>query len=729
MLSANPNQVYLNGMTRLKYEKGKKMPSDSIVVPLLFNLSLIALLASCGPSNNMQNTPPDGSIAITEPPDNAILKTPELGSFGIDISYQDTETKPGDDFFRYANGGWLDTFELPASRSSYGSFTVLSDRSDQRVRGIIEDLSQAEPPQGSIEQKISDYYLSYMNINTLNDRGIGPLQDGLSRLREIDSRDELVTAFGRSFIENTATPFGFYVGADRSNPDRHQLVLSVGGISLPDRDYYLRDTEEFQDVRTAFVEHITEIFELASIEDASEKARSILNLETAIAENLWPRNQRRNRDLTYNPMTFSEFKTTYSEFDWDSYFNAAGISQLEDLNVSYPSAMSPIIGLVNSIPIDDWVSYMTYRLIVDSASTLSEDLDNARFNFYSTVLRGVPEQRERWERGVARVGALNSLGEAVGQVYVQRHFPESAKQQMEQLVENLRSALAQSIDEIQWMSTTTKDEAQKKLQSFRPKIAYPDEWRDFSSLEIDRNDLFANAQSIREFNYADEIQRLGKPTNREEWGMTPQTVNAYYNSSFNEIVFPAGILQPPFFDPNADAAVNYGGIGAVIGHEMGHGFDDQGSKSDFAGIQRNWWTDEDRANFEELTKAIASQYDKFQPVPGYFIDGNFTLGENIGDIGGLSLAYRAYQMSLNGEEAPIIAGLTGDQRFFLSWAQVWQRKYREDALIQRLTSDPHSPSEFRVNGVVRNFDEWYEAFDVQAGDKLYLPPEERVRIW
>ena len=705
------------------------MPSDSIGVPLLFNLSLIALLASCGPSNNMENTPPDRSVAITEPLDNATLKTTELGSFGIDMSYQDTETKPGDDFFRYANGGWLDTFELPASRSSYGSFTVLSDRSDQRVRGIIEDLSQTEPPQGSMEQKISDYYLSYMDIDTLNDRGIGPLQDGLSRLREIDSRDELVTAFGRSFIENTATPFGFYVGADRSNPDRHQLVLSVGGISLPDRDYYLRDTEEFQDVRTAFVEHITEIFELASIEDASDKARSILNLETAIAENLWPRNQRRNRDLTYNPMTFSEFKTTYSEFDWDSYFNAAGISQLEDLNVSYPSAMSPIIDLVNSIPIDDWISYMTYRLIVDSASTLSEDLDNARFNFYSTVLRGVPEQRERWERGVARVGALSSLGEAVGQVYVQRHFPESAKQQMEQLVENLRSALAQSIDEIEWMSTATKDEAQKKLQSFRPKIAYPDEWRDFSSLEIDRNDLFANAQSIREFNYADEIQRLGKPTNREEWGMTPQTVNAYYNSSFNEIVFPAGILQPPFFDPNADSAVNYGGIGAVIGHEMGHGFDDQGSKSDFAGIQRNWWTDEDRANFEELTKAIASQYDKFQPVPGYFIDGNFTLGENIGDIGGLSLAYRAYQMSLNGEEAPIIAGLTGDQRFFLSWAQVWQRKYREDALIQRLTSDPHSPSEFRVNGVVRNFDEWYEAFDVQAGDKLYLPPEERVRIW
>ena len=700
-----------------------------VILSSLWGLILIALLSSCGPGSDMEGALLPRPETVTKPLEIATSSAPELGNFGIDMSHQDPEIRAGDDFFRYANGGWLDTFELPPSRSSYGSFTVLSDRSDQRVRGIIEDLSQTEPTQGSIEQKISDYYLSYMNVDVLNDRGIGPLRDGLAKLREIESKDELVVALGRSFIENTATPFGFYVGADRSNPDRHQLVLSVGGISLPDRDYYLRDTEEFNDVRAAYVGHITEILGFASIEDASQKAQNILDLETAIAESLWPRNQRRNRDLTYNPMTFADFKDTYPGFDWDSYFNAAGINQLEDLNVSYPSAMSPIIDLVNSLPVDHWVSYMTYRLIVDSASTLSEELDNARFNFYSTVLRGVPEQRDRWERGVSRVGALNSLGEAVGQVYVQRHFPESAKQQMEQLVENLRAALEQSIIEIDWMSSATKHEALQKLQSFRPKIAYPDEWRDFSSIEINQNDLFANAQRIREFNYTDEIERLGKPTNREEWGMTPQTVNAYYNSSFNEIVFPAGILQPPFFDPQADAAVNYGGIGAVIGHEMGHGFDDQGSKSDFAGIQRNWWTDEDRENFELLTRAIASQYDKFEPVSGYFIDGNFTLGENIGDIGGLSLAYRAYKMSLAGEDAPIIDDLTGDQRFFLSWSQVWQRKYREDALIQRLTSDPHSPSEFRVNGVVRNFDEWYEAFDVEEGDALYLPPEERVRIW
>ena len=698
---------------------------------IALSISIATLLTACGTEENQTTATSSTEVTATTQP--AAVSTassaPELGSFGIDMSHQDTNTQPGNDFFRYANGLWLDTFELPASRSNYGSFTVLSDRSDQRVRNIIDDLANTEPAQGSIEQKISDYYLSYMNTEVLDERGISPLLSGLSALSEIDTREELIQGFGRAFIDNTATPFGFYIGTDRSDPDRHQVVLSVGGIGLPDRDYYLFDTEQFQNVRSEYLLHIARVFDFANIENAQAKAEKILRLETEIAEHLWPRDQRRNRDLTYNPMSFTEFKAEFSGINWDAYFVAAGVTELKDLNVSFPSAMSPIIELVNTTPVEDWVAYMTYRYIVDSAPVLSEEIDNERFHFYSTILSGVPEQRERWERGVARVGALNSLGLAVGQVYVQRHFPESAKQQMVELVENLRAAVAQSIDEIDWMGPQTKEEAHMKLQSFRPKIAYPDEWKDLSSIEIARDDLFANAQNIREFNWEDEIDRLDQPTNREEWGMTPQTVNAYYNSSFNEIVFPAGILQPPFFDPSADAAVNYGGIGAVIGHEMGHGFDDQGSKSDYAGIQRNWWTDEDRANFEVLTTALAAQYDQFEPVPGYFVDGNFTLGENIGDVGGLSLAYRAYQMSLNGDEAPVIDGLTGDQRFFLAWAQVWQRKYREDELIQRLTTDPHSPAEYRVNGVVRNFDEWYEAFDVQPGDELYLPPEERIRIW
>lgn len=654
---------------------------------------------------------------------------PELGDFGVDLSQQDPNTKPGDDFFRFANGKWLDEFELPADRSNYGSFSVLGDRSDERVNTIIEDLSAAEPAADTVEQKISDYYLSYMNTEVLDERGIGPLREKLAQLSAIDSRAALIEALGRSQLDATASPFGWYVGADRRDPDRHQLVLSLGGIGLPDRDYYLLDTEQYVSVRSEYVAHIERMLGFAGIENAAEKAQAVLALETAFAENLWPRADRRNRDLTFNPMTYTEFKAAYPNMDWDAYWAAAGISEIEDLNVSYPTAMAPIIALLDSVAVEDWVSYMSYQHISNLASVLSQEIDNENFHFYSTVLNGVPEQRQRWERGVERVGSLNSLGEAVGQIYVQKHFPEAAKQQMQGLVENLRTALANSIASLDWMGEETKNEARLKLESFRPKIAYPDEWRDLSAIEISRDDLFANARSVREFNYADEISRLGKPTNREEWGMTPQTVNAYYNSSFNEIVFPAGILQPPFFDPAADMAVNYGGIGAVIGHEMGHGFDDQGSKSDSLGVQRNWWTDDDRANFEKLTTALAAQYDQFEPVPGYFIDGNFTLGENIGDVGGLSLAYRAYKLSLDGEEAPVIDGLTGDQRFFLSWAQVWQRKYREDALIQRLTSDPHSPSEFRVNGVVRNFDEWYEAFDVQPEDALYLAPEDRVRIW
>ena len=698
----------------------------SSLIKIFFTTSF-AILAACSAEESTVGSVQ--SAAENPAAEDLEVLTAEIGSFGIDLSHQDPDTRAGDDFFRFTNGQWLDTYELPADRSNYGSFSVLGDRSDERVRTIITDLTSIEPAQDSMEQKISDYYLSYMNTDALNERGISPLLPGLSQLAQIDTAQELVAAFGRSRIDTTASPISFGIGADRSNADRHQLGVSIGGIGLPDRDYYLEDTEQYLNIRAEYTAHIERILDFANIEDSAAKAAAVLAVETRIAEHVWPRAERRNRDLTYNPMSYDEFTAAYPGFDWDAYFSSAGVQSLEDLNVSYPSAMAPIIDLIAEIPVANWNSYMTYHFISNNAGVLSDEIDQENFHFYSTILNGVPQQRERWERGVARVSALNSLGEAVGQVYVERHFPESAKQQMGDLVENLRTALAQSIEQLDWMGDETKAEAILKLNAFRPKIAYPDEWTDLSSIEIGRDDLFANAQSVREFNYEDSLSRLGKPTNREEWGMTPQTVNAYYNSSFNEIVFPAGILQPPFFDPAADLAVNYGGIGAVIGHEMGHGFDDQGSKSDSMGVQRNWWTDEDRSNFEVLTTALAAQYDQFEPVEGYFIDGNFTLGENIGDVGGLSLAYRAYKMALGGEEAPIIDGLTGDQRFFLSWAQVWQRKYREDALIQRLTSDPHSPSEFRVNGVVRNFDEWYEAFNVQPEDALYLSPEERVRIW
>ncbi|MBL4819483.1 MAG: M13 family metallopeptidase, partial [Gammaproteobacteria bacterium] len=571
----------------------------------------------------------------------------ELGEWGVDLTIRDLSIKPGDDFFRYATGSWLETFEIPADKSRYGAFDSLWDRSDQRIRGIIEDLVDQEPAQDSMDRKIADYYLSYMNIQVLDEQGIDPLRPALKRISDIESREDLIVAFGRSPVKGTSYPIGFRVGTDRVNPDRHQLNVTVTGTSLPDRDYYLENTERLVGIRKDFVEHVARMFEFAGFENASMKAHTVLEIETQIATHMWPRAQRRNRDLTYNPMSYDEFRQAYPGYDWDLFFSTAGIENLEDLNVVYPSAMSPIIELINRTSINSWKNYLAYHLISTNSGVLSQEIDDESFAFYSTTLRGVPQQRERWERGVSRVGSLNSLGEALGQVYVEKYFPESAKQQTRELVENLRSALGRSIAENDWMDEATRAEANLKLNSFRPKIAYPDVWRDLSGIQITRGNLFANAQNVRDYFYQDNISRLGKATDRERWGMTPQTVNAYYNSSFNEVVFPAGILQPPFFDPAADLAVNYGGIGGVIGHEMGHGFDDQGSKSDYLGIQRNWWTDSVREAFDAKTSALATQYDGYEPVEGQNIDGNFTLGENIGDVGGLSMAYRAYQMALN----------------------------------------------------------------------------------
>jgi len=654
---------------------------------------------------------------------------PELGTWGVELQNRDLSVAPGDDFFRYANGTWIENYEIPADKSRFGAFDALGDRGDERIRNIIEDLVNSEPAADSLEQKIADYYLSYMDTDRLNQLGVNPLSPLLAEIMAISEFDKLIEALGSAKINGTSTPLRFGIGTNRLDPDSHQLWISISGISLPDRDYYLEDAPRFAEIRNQFQDHVSQMLTLAGMDNTIEKAEAVLDIESQIAQHMWPRAQRRNVDLTFNPMTYEEFKADYSNFPWDEFFYSGGIEDIIDINVYYPSAMSPIINLVRSVPLEAWKNYLIYHAISNHASLLSESIDNENFRFYGTVLRGVPEQRERWERAVSRVGSRNSLGEAVGQVYVERYFPESAKQQMEQLVENLRMALAQSIQENDWMDEATREEAMLKLESFRPKIAYPDEWQDLSSIQINRDDLFGNSRNVAEFFYYDEINRLGQPTNREEWGMTPQTVNAYYSSSFNEIVFPAGILQPPFFDPAADIAVNYGGIGAVIGHEMGHGFDDQGSKADYQGVQRDWWSDSSRQAFEVRTSELVEQYNQYEPVPGNFIDGSFTLGENIGDVGGLSMAYRAYRIALNGEEAPIIDGLTGDQRFFLAFAQVWRAKMREDALVSRLRSDPHSPPEYRVNGVVRNLDAWYDAFGITPEHQLYLPSAARVRIW
>lgn len=654
---------------------------------------------------------------------------PELGSFGVDLTNRDLSARPGDDFFRYANGSWIDSYEMPADQGRYGAFNSLRERSDERIQAIIEELAGTGVSAGSMEQKIADYFANYMDTEALNALGIEPLRPGLAKIAEIENVAQLTRAFGRFQLDSTPTPFAYFIGADRANPDRNQLSLVVSGINLPDRDYYSDPDERYAGYRAEYLAHIARMLDFAGFPDSRAQAQAVMDIESEIAGYMWTRSERRDRDKTFNPMGYAQFKEAYPGMDWDAYFKAGGIEGLQDLNVSFPSAMSPVISMFGSVPIEKWKSYLSYRLIAANASILSEEIDAESFRFFSTVLRDIPTQKERWERGVARVGSTRGLGFALGQIYVAKHFPEAAKRQMETLVENLRSALAESIAENDWMGPETKVAATQKLRAFRPKIGYPDVWKDLSKIEIERGDLFASVKSLQAFNHADSIRRLGEPTDREEWGMTPQTVNAYYNPSFNEIVFPAAILQPPFFDPNADLAVNYGGIGGVIGHEMGHGFDDQGSKSDAHGVQRNWWTDADRSNFELRTDALVAQYACYEPIPGSLVDGNFTLGENIGDLGGLSLAYRAYQKALGGKPAAVIDGLTGDQRFFLAWAQVWCAKNRESTLISRLKSDPHSPEQYRVNGIVCNMDAWYEAFDVQSGDAMYVAPAKRIRIW
>ncbi len=683
------------------------------------------LLAACGQGDTTSEK------SSTESHDSTGTEAPkvkaQLGAWGVDLTARKESVKPGDNFFEYASGTWLDTFEIPSDRNSYGAFTVLAELSRDRNKIIIDELKSGTFEDGTVEQKISDYYNSYMDVDAINARGIDPIRPLLADIAAAKNKADLTVLFGRAAKDNLASPLTGGIGIDRQNPDRYQINVGIGGMSLPDRDYYLEDS--FAAKRAAYVAHIAEMLTLAGIEGGAEKADAIMAIETKIAEKQWPRSERRNRDKTLNPMTYADFKAKYTGFDWDAFFGARDFVGFTDLNVQFPDAVAAVIDIVNEVPLEDWKDFLTYRVISDHSALLTEELDAANFKFFGTQLRGQPKQQDRWKRAVARVGGRNALGEAIGQVYVKRYFPEASKTQMVELVANLRKAMGARIDGLTWMGEETKKEAHKKLDSFNPKIAYPDEWKDLSAIKIEKGDLFGNARRIAAFNHADEVSRLTKKTNRDEWFMTPQTVNAYYNPQFNEIVFPAAILQPPFFDAGADMAVNYGGIGAVIGHEMGHGFDDQGSKSDDRGVQRNWWTDEDRAAFDKRTTMLGEQYSGFEALPGHFVDGKFTMGENIGDVGGLSMAYHAYKLALGGKEAPVIDGFTGDQRFFLAWAQVWKRKYRDDALINRLKSDPHSPAEFRVNGVVRNMEQWYKAFDVKEGDALYLPPEKRVSIW
>lgn len=658
----------------------------------------------------------------------AVAAKAELGTFGVELSARNLDIKPGDDFFMYASGNWYDNYELPADKTRFGAFSKLAERSNDEVKAIIEDLAAKENLTGT-EKLVADYYNAYMDTDTLDALGIKPLQATLTDIANIADVAGLTKTFGEAWLTGTTTPIWGGMWTNPKDPNQYQLHVGVGGIGLPDRDYYLLDTERFVNIRTEYQNHIAQMLAFAGISeaDAQKQAAEILALETKIAEIQWPREKRRDRDLALNQFERDAFEAEYAGFDWDSFFASSGFA-IPNLNVRQPEPVKGAIDLINGEDLATWKAYLTYHTISNNASMLSQDIYNTNFAFFGTVLNGQKEPRPRWKRAISAMSGTESLGFAIGEIYTKRYFPESSKAQMAELVENLRTALGQRIDGLDWMGAETKVNAKAKLAAFRPKIGYPDQGIDFAGLDIKSDDLLGNAKTLRKFFQAKDVAVEMEPTDRERWGMTPQQVNAYYNSSFNEIVFPAAILQPPFFDPNADAAVNYGGIGAVIGHEMGHGFDDQGSKSDAEGVQRNWWTDEDRAAFDAKAEKLAAQYSAYEPIEGNFVNGKNSLGENIGDVGGLAMAYHAYQLSLNGEEAPIIDGTTGDQRFFLAWAQVWKEKRTEESMLNQLRGGTHAPGRYRALAP-RNHDAWYAAFDVKPGDALYLAPEDRVRIW
>jgi len=688
-------------------------------VPLTVLASLsVFLLSACSPESSPE------SLATVEP---AQTETPNVTSSGIDTGNFDTTIDPGDDFYRYVNGTWLTETTLPSDKSNFGAFTALGDEAEENLRRIIEDAAATEAPQGSDMQKVGDFFTSFMDIDRIEALGAEPLQSTLSDIVSVQSKDEMLIKMAELNHLSVQMPVGIYISNDAMQSDQYISYLNQWGLGLPDRDWYLtEDDESHRQAREAYGDYIGKVLELAGYERAEEAVRSVLGIEFLIAQAHWDRVKNRQRELTYNKMTLDDVSGLSPDMDWAGFLETLGVDETSVV-VRQPDYIEALNGIWNTTSLAQWKDYTAFKFVDSLAAYLSEDFVQAQFEFEGRTLGGLEEIRPRWKRGVDVVDS--ALGEVVGRLYVEQHFRDEAKTRMDVLVENLREAFREGINELEWMTDTTKAEAQEKLAKFTTKIGYPDDWKDYSALEVRADDIVGNVQRSRRVEHNREMDKLGAPIDRGEWFMTPYTVNAYYNPPMNEIVFPAAILQPPFFNVDADDAINYGGIGAVIGHEFSHGFDDQGRKSDGDGNLRDWWTEADAAAFSERADRLVAQYNQFEVLPDKFLNGDFTLGENIGDLSGLAVAYKAYRMSLNGEEAPVIDGLTGDQRFFMGWAQVWRRLYRDENLEMRITSDPHSHSEARVNGVVRNFDTWYEAFNIQPDDALYLPPEERVKIW
>lgn len=665
----------------------------------------------------------DDAPAVTEV---AAVAT-ELVS-GIDKSGFDTSVRPQDDFFDYVNGTWVKNTEIPADKARWGTFDALGEQSQKDVRALVDEVSAAEGVEvGSPKQKIRDFYNSYLDTEAATAKGIEAIRGELDAIAAIDDMDGVYSAFSSLSVYGVNSPIGVGIFSDMKNPDVNAIYVVQAGLTLPDRDYYLLDDEQFVNGRQLYLKYATDVLDLAGFEDGAGSAERLLALETSLAEVMWTKEENRDWSKRYNPMNIDELNELAPSINWTLAFETAQIPVDSQFLVSQPSYFEAAGKILADTPLDTWKDYLRLQTISNFAPVLGDQYAQLSFDFFDKGLKGVDEQEPRWKQAIDATDG--NMGELLGQLYVEKHFQAESKARMDVMIQNLIKAYEVSILELEWMSEETKQQALDKLHKFRPMIGYPEKWIDYTKLEVVEGDLIANVKNGANFAWNREIDKLDKPVDKTEWGMTPQTVNAYYNPVWNVIVFPASILQPPFFNVLADDAVNYGGIGAVIGHEIGHGFDDSGKRFDGDGVLRDWWTEEDAEKFDVRKNALAAQYDGYDAIDGLTINGQFTSGENIGDLGGLSIAYLAYKMSLNGEEAPVIDGLTGDQRFFLGWAQVWRSKARDEEIKRRLTVDPHSPPKFRANGAAVNVPAFYAAFDVKEGDGMYLKPEDRVKIW
>ena len=666
------------------------------------------------------------SVATASPSagSDAAAKGQRMGPWGFDMAGRDLATKPGDDFFQWANGAWSARTEIPSDRTRYGNFDALQALSEERVREILstEFLGKSKDRDAA---KIGAASRSFMDEKRIEKLDAKPLEPALAAIRAVKTHDDMTRLMGQANGGAYRSMFGTYIGDDAKKPDSYTIYLGTGGLGLPDRDYYL--DAKFDSKKVAYEAYIRNLLTMVNWPDAANAAKEVLALETRVAEVSWTRTERRDRDRTYNPMTVAELQTYAPALPWQILLTEAQLQDAARLVLTTNTAVPKVAAIYQATALPILQAWQAFSVIDSKANLLSKRFVQARFQFRSATLAGQPEEKPRWKRSVDFVNGV--LGESVGRLYVERYFPAESKALMADLVGNIRKAMKLRIEQLDWMSPETKLQAMEKLAKFGVKIGYTDAWRDYSALIMQPDDLVGNSQRAGAYEWQRQVARLNRPVDKTEWGMTPQTVNAYYSPVKNEIVFPAAILMPPFFDPKADPAINYGGIGGVIGHEFSHGFDDQGRKSDGDGLLRDWWTAQDATKFQTQADRLGTQYDAYEPLPGAKVNGKLTMGENIGDLGGLSVALEAYGLSLHGKPAAVIEGTTGTQRVFLGWAQVWRAKSRDEAMRQQLVSDPHSPPYYRVNGIVRNMDAWYQAFDVKAGDKLYVPAAERVRIW